>query len=374
MKYKYIYSVFIILIIIGFSACSELQTDLPTNPGVTVHGEGNTNPTSANFHGLKVENSTADKKLRECQQCHGADYSGGVADKSCSTCHSGITVHTGDYKLSDHFSYFYVNSKTVKDCWGCHKGDYSGTNTSPTCLTCHAGLEVHKETDAPHHNVYLAGAKWDFNQCTTCHGLDFAGKTDRTAASCLTCHTNTGGPQACNTCHGDFNDPTKIAPPRGLLNKADRNEFAGAHTNHLYSATLSTNLECGECHVVPASVDAATHIDDGLRAEVNFGQIRAVAAAGDPVYNQSTLTCDNTYCHGNFEFGSIKGNNFSPSWTGTDQAKCGTCHGDATTGNPLPTGHFPIGGATCSQCHANVVDADNNIKDKTLHINGAKDF
>ena len=72
--------------------------------------------------------------------------------------------------------------------------------------------------------------------------------------------------------------------------------------------------------------------------------------------------------HGNF----TNGNNFSPQYGGTEQAKCGTCHGTAATGNPLPGGtHTTV--ATCSFCHAGVIDANMNIIDKSKHINGKLD-
>jgi len=120
-----------------------------------------------------------------------------------------------------------------------------------------------------------------------------------------------------------------------------------------------------------------------------FGEIIAESAA-EPSYNQGTLTCNNTYCHGGFEFNaadspyswaysedSMTGNNYSPQWLTVDgtQAACGTCHGEIdNAGNlvsALPNGHSgPYDLVACTNCHPGVIDNTGAIIDKTKHING----
>jgi len=390
MKYKNIIYVLVIFSLIGFSACSELNNDISTNPGVNVHGSGALTPGSSDFHGQKVAMSDKENKLNECQTCHAADFSGGTTNKSCVTCHNAVQVHGKlDYTVEDHLTFFNNNSSIkLDDCSTCHQTDLNGGVAAPSCLTCHPAVEVHKPSSEKPHYEFLAENLWDTEGCQTCHGVDFAGKENRTAANCTECHTNANGPNACNTCHGDFeykyaaNDSIDyhIAPPNGLRNKSDRNEFVGAHQLHLKNTLITFTLECGECHIVPKSVGDPSHIDDG-RADINFGQIRATAANGDPTYDQAQMQCSNVYCHGNFAYGAITGNNFSPKWTVDDgsQAKCGTCHGeldqDGNLVTPRPTGHFGNYVKTdCYLCHSSVVDDSGAIIDPNKHINGQKDF
>jgi predicted CxxxxCH...CXXCH cytochrome family protein len=87
---------------------------------------------------------------------------------------------------------------------------------------------------------------------------------------------------------------------------------------------------------------------------------------GEPVYDPASGACRNVYCHGNFS----NGNNYAAKWTGgAVEAKCGSCHGDPATGNPLPKSPHPQMD-NCSTCHAGVVDAGRNIIDPSKHING----
>jgi len=159
---------FVIIIVLITAGCSKLHTDLPSAPIVTTHKEGITNPDSSNFHGNLVRSNSWD--MLSCQQCHASDYSGGIAESSC-----------------------------------------------------------------------------------------------------LTCHTNTGGPEACNTCHGDFNDITFIAPPRDVnKNTVTDSAGVGAHVKHLYDNQLGSQIFCSTCHKVPGEVYEDGHVDSDLPAEVRI--------------------------------------------------------------------------------------------------------
>ncbi|MCZ7603359.1 MAG: CxxxxCH/CxxCH domain-containing protein [Melioribacteraceae bacterium] len=235
------------------------------------------------------------------------------------------------------------------------------------------------------HGQLIREDNWNLFACAQCHGANYAGGT--VGVTCLKCHSQDMGPEACNTCHGDFADPSNIAPPQGTNNETSTSDYAvGAHQVHLYGIQIAENVACSECHHVPNSFTAEGHIDEaGSRAEVIFGQF---ADLGDSVavYDFESLTCQNTYCHGNFEFIAasgvpIVGNNFAPNWTINDgsQAKCGTCHGELDEEGelitPQPMGHpgsFTL--TQCWNCHPRVVDAQGNIIDKTLHINGEKEI
>ena len=280
----------LVLLVLGglaLVACSKLVDSIPAAPEVTVHKTGITDPASPNFHGILIREMNWD--LRFCQNCHSGNFSGGIAD-----------------------------------------------------------------------------------------------------ASCLTCHTEVNGPGACNTCHGDFDNPDFIAPPQDTHNNTSTNEpGVGAHVSHLYSNELGKSIECSTCHVVPQVFSDQGHIDDTPDAEVIFGNLAVHNIAVAPVYNYSSVTCSDVYCHGNFEFlkdsapvshqiafeegaDRMTGNNRSVVWTTVDgsQDECGSCHGLP------PTGHIYFEITACGTCHSGIVDRNGNMVDSLSykHINGEVDL
>ncbi|MDP4175583.1 MAG: CxxxxCH/CxxCH domain-containing protein [Bacteroidota bacterium] len=326
------------------AGCSELKKDIPTTAvnGSIVHGEGFANPSSPNFHGLYFKKTGT--SMYACRTCHGLTFTGGNTGVNCSKCHSTIQVHTDS------------------------------------------------TTTASSHGAYLRAHDWNLGGCKQCHGASYAGGQFQAATSCNNqgCHSsaNGGSPEACNTCHGQFHDPTKIAPPRSVTgDTATSNRGVGAHASHLYTASISNTVSCAECHTIPQGVFAAGHLDTGLPAEVNFhGPLGTKNSS--PVYNSGNLTCANTYCHGNFSFSkasapasdqfayaedNIVGANFSPKWTQVDgsQAACGTCHGLPPKGHIGYPNNLPVTACGNSGCHSGVVDINGNIIDKNKHINGA---
>lgn len=230
------------------------------------------------------------------------------------------------------------------------------------------------------HGNLIRSLNWRLSACWECHASDYSGGI--TGVSCLNCHTETGGPEACNTCHGDPTDIDKIAPPKDLAgNTSTTNLGVGAHTSHLYENLIGTAVNCEACHVVPANLTAPGHIGNDNRAEITFGDIALVNMGTNSSYSYSSGDCSNTYCHGNFILykdssmypyaytgDMIVGNNKTVNWTaGESQIECGSCHGLP------PTGHTNYGGLnTCGLCHSGIVDANGNIVDslKYKHVNG----
>jgi predicted CxxxxCH...CXXCH cytochrome family protein len=242
------------------------------------------------------------------------------------------------------------------------------------------------------HGKLVAENGWTMNECRQCHGNNYRGGIlTQVSANCLTCHTQPTGPEACNTCHGDFADPTKIAPPRALDGSiTSDSRGVGAHVNHLYNSTFGKIVECNECHLIPTLFLSEGHFDNTPRSEVIFGSLTRTKTneigttdydAGlpqfipNPSYNYENNSCSNTYCHGNFKNGNQ--NNVVSFTAGADGAKCGSCHGNKDTGNSLPK--IPAQGGThpnvpaCQNCHSGVValvDGKYVITDKSKHING----
>lgn len=216
---------------------------------------------------------------------------------------------------------------------------------------------------AQFHGATVAALGWDLGTCATCHGQAFDGGTAQ--SSCTSCHQD--GPTACDTCHSL--DPARA--PRGSQGSGRPygvGLLSTAHRTH-----TQAGLACVECHEVPATWDALGHIrtstaagaqgGDSAPAEIRFGA-RAGTGGTTPSYQDGK--CSNVYCHG-ATLTTGGGRVTSPSWTGSDQATCGSCHGAPppthaddrcaachSTANSRPAPHLDgtlTVGAGCSGCH-----------------------
>lgn len=245
------------------------------------------------------------------------------------------------------------------------------------------GVGFADPTSQNFHGIYIANNNWNIQQCQTCHAANFSGGT--TGVSCNSCHTFSGGPASCNTCHGVFNDSIMIAPPRALNGDTATSYIAvGAHTSHLYSNRLSV-VPCASCHNVPQSVFSSGHINSS--SLITLQGLATTNIAYNAKFSPNG-SCANTYCHGNFSFTKASalpenyfaftdsvmvGNNITVQWTqvGESEAVCGSCHDLPPKGHIGYQENWPI--SSCVSCHAEVVDANGNIIDKTKHINGQVD-
>jgi predicted CxxxxCH...CXXCH cytochrome family protein len=319
-------------------SCSDPQ-DVPTaaTDQVNVHGPGWNVLASPNFHGTVLAAKRFDAS--ECRQCHGSQFDGGIVSVSCKSCHASFP----------------------------HPSGWVGAGANS-------------------HNVFLKNSGYNLNSCKTCHGQNYA--TVKVNTSCLTCHSMAGGPEACNTCHGNFSgdvtDLKNAAPPKGLDDEtAATTPAVGAHQAHFgYYQNLPAATTCQECHAVPANFAAAGHIDSNNRAELIFGALAKLPTEGgsripNVSYNFTNNTCSNSYCHGNwgllkaqstyvfiYAADKMEGSAAAPKWTDAATAACGTCHGLP------PTGHNPYELTTCATCHLGVIDVNGVIVDKTKHVNG----
>ena len=248
-----------------------------------------------------------------------------------------------------------------------------------------AGSQIHEqgwtiESSANFHGKAIEEDAWRMTSCNKCHGSDYRGGSS--GVSCLTCHSQPGGPENCATCHGG----TNAAPPKDLSgNTATSSTGVGAHQSHLLvDDTVFTAVACNECHTVPASLSSAGHIDS-TRAKILFNgsvvtsPLAALAGSDKPVYSYTTLKCENTYCHGYFP----NGNRQSTTWNNTtgQYSACGSCHGDPTKNTirdrALPktqlTGGFHPNNIQCSSCHQSAINANNKLN-ISKHLNGQIDF
>jgi len=177
----------------------------------------------------------------------------------------------------------------------------------------------------------------------------------------------------CNACHGNTDN---AAPPTDLSGASDKTlSTVGAHQEHLLGPSgLTGPIACQECHVVPAAMGDAGHMDGDGVAEVVFGDLSGTGGL-DPAWSTVDVECTNTYCHGATLAG---GANTSPQWTTVDgtQAACGSCHGiDPGTGrHPSTFSDHGFMVKKCNNCHQGVAnDGATAIEDTDRHVNGTLD-
>ncbi|NIR52737.1 MAG: hypothetical protein GWN61_14945 [candidate division Zixibacteria bacterium] len=330
MKMKIFFGCFLLIFIISIYGCKDEKEPV----SVSTHPEGWTDPADADFHGTAV--LTESFSEQGCMSCHGEDYQGGSSGVSCfsSGCHAVFP----------------------------HPDGFANRN-SPNF----------------HEKFIAENLGWDILSCQECHGSDYAGEGFQ-EKNCLKCHTQMNGPEACNTCHGNQENP---APPEDLAGNTSTNvKTVGAHQPHLTGTRWSTfqQGECQSCHMKPVNYRDPGHIDDSPHAEVVFNNLATFNGSINTDWDRQDGYCSNVYCHGAFEFRKdesqrpwaytdslITGNNPRLFWTGvgTGQAICGSCHGLP------PEGH--IAAQSCEGCHNSVVDENFRIINKHLHINGQID-
>ena len=364
----------------------------------SIHGRGVLDRTSTTFHGEDVRRAGWD--LDTCGRCHGADFAGTDAAPSCTTCHQGgpgacDTCHSATLASGAHGAHVGPGSAAVA-CATCHvvpatwrddghvrRGEAADPAPAEVIMTGPAAITVEAADRAgpPTYeagtcrNVYchgdVLGASGGSNRqpswaadppgpapCGSCHG---APPPSHAASTCATCHpsgaahldgvTEVGrGLPGCSGCHGSAESP---APPTDLAG----NQFTtalgvGAHQAHLRASSgLSLPIACTTCHVVPATIGAAGHLDADGVAEV-------LPALG---WDRAAQTCTTSRCH----------RDARPRWTATGDVTCGSCHGIPPASPP----HLPAMGLTdCAACHPNTMNAAGQLLvGNGQHIDGDPD-
>jgi predicted CxxxxCH...CXXCH cytochrome family protein len=268
-----------------------------------------------------------------------------------------------------------------------------------------AGPDIHGQgwTDTASGNFHGKAIQmdgWNIAACKQCHGPQYTGGTANVSCEHSSCHADGSGnpksPESCNTCHGNFlaagDDTASWAPPKSLSNATSPSiHSVGTHQQHLVSVLMVSGkkVECKECHVVPATVSASGHFGASPAEVVFSGPLASLktnngAVVPTPSYDLTSGKCNNSYCHGYFKNGNYSN---TPVWNVADgsQKKCGSCHGNPVTGNPLPGGShpsapqdFPLALNYCDNCHSTsgfgpIATYDGTtwtIQDKTHHVNG----
>jgi predicted CxxxxCH...CXXCH cytochrome family protein len=258
--------------------------------------------------------------MPHCGLCHGADFSGGFANKSCldtAGCHGAgvLAAHSPkpwrDVGRNGARTHTSTDESNAPACAVCHLGGANSSRqpvpaapagTAPGCFNntlCH-GVEGHatgwsnfsshgRAAKAAAGGVLIRGVLSplsSFATCTTCHGSGFDGGTAQ--QSCL------------NSCHG-------VAAPHPA--RPWRSTTGGV--THVSTDTSNAGV-CASCHSGGANSTRAPR-------------------AGDPV--GSTGCFNNTLCHG--------AEGHPAGWNAAAQ------HGAAAKGVPASTTGF----SSCQSCH-----------------------
>ena len=352
------------VIIMLVAACAEERTRPDGGEsGARVHPSGILDPASDAFHGKEL--ARRNWSFATCARCHGDDFAGGAAKASCLSCHADgptacTTCHADGPTTGAHG--LHRGSATCEDChrvpasWDAPGHIVDDSAPAEVTFGARAGTTIDPADRAgpPAYaagqctNVYCHGdalpfptassqPRWDaapIGGCNRCHG---APPPDHAQDVCATCHPasaphidgaiQVGRTTGCSGCHGDATSPAPPADRAG--NTLTTALGVGAHRAHLTVPTgLRGPIACATCHLVPATVGAAGHIDSALPAEVE-------ASLG---WDRDAQTCASAWCHGPSR----------PRWTETGTVACGTCHGSPPAAAP----HTPAMPLTqCASCH-----------------------
>ncbi len=244
-----IYCVIGSLMLLAFG-CGDLKNEkAPTQPSISVHGEGfadTTHQSSSNFHTKYIQSKHYDIQL--CKQCHGGDYSGGTAKMSCLTCHNkpagpeNCTTCHGSVNAAPPKDLSGNTSPSVRTVGAHQKHLLGGIAGAVACKECHVvpssvlsvghidatpGAEVRFDSLSIFHK---SDATYNDGTCanTYCHG-NFTGG-NKTAMS----WTNTNNAAQCGTCHGDVNGVTpeaKAFPKSGHISIAVGKKCSDCHSD-----------------------------------------------------------------------------------------------------------------------------------------------
>lgn len=270
-----------------------------------------------------------------CQKCHGSDFSGGLANTSCFSCHGVNAPHSPKPWINTSRTHTNTDVSNAPVCAQCHT---AGANLSPQfqassystgtpgCFNntlCHGAVGHQSGWRDPGLHGAAAksqpGSSTGFAYCQICHGADFSGGVS--GVSCFTASTATG------TCHG-VNAPHAPKPWRTYPSPT--------HTTTVDDAAGGNAAVCAICHTAGKNLSTP---------------ILASYSSGKPGCFNSTL------CHGQMGHpaGWAEPSNHGAA-AKANLTYCQQCHSDNPTGGPgsNPRFNVQLGRLTsgCETCHA----------------------
>jgi len=212
--------------------------------------------------------------------------------------------------------------------------------------------------------VHGMEAKFQEQDCRTCHGADLEGGI---GPSCTSCHGE-GWKTNCAFCHGTP-EPYMAAPPEDIDDNDDPATISfTAHRAHAEETALHKKFSCHECHPEPTDALTPGHFfDDDTPGVAEVDLSHGLSAAG--TYDNGT--CSNLYCHG-----SGQGDD-GTMVDGAPSPGCGDCHPSQDPADEdrweEMSGHHDDHlkeGITCSECHPSADPSGQAIAAKRYHVDG----
>jgi predicted CxxxxCH...CXXCH cytochrome family protein len=375
-----------------------------TSPGcfnnTLCHGQGHPAgwalPTAHGAAAKAAPSSTAG--FSSCQNCHGNDFTGGVAMQTCLNtdgCH-GVGVnspHAAAWLPGNTYTHITTDQGNAPVCARCHANGLNSTiappsppataGTTPGCFNgtlCHyvpghansAAWSLYSGHGASAKAAPNVATTSGFSTCQICHGPDFTGGISN--ITCYLCHptaphaptpwlidlpgslgvlshvsTNPSNAPVCALCHlGNRTPPSYVTIP------------AGAQPD-CFNSTLCHAIptSCFNCHTSPPSGSTAPNQDGSHKRLMPDGLV-----AGHNALPNVTGACDP--CHSGAGIGTPKHNNgtVDVAFKNDYNAKSGpaaydatgftcsnvSCHGGQTTPNWL-TGTIDVN-TQCTSCHS----------------------
>jgi predicted CxxxxCH...CXXCH cytochrome family protein len=270
-------------------------------------GRHSTNWSSPDVHGASAKLQSNGFAI--CQECHAANFSGGISSKSCFTCHGVSAPHAPAPWRGGIYTHTNTNQGNAPICAQCHANGANSSlvpvtpaplGTTPGCFNntlCHAVPGHPTGWSAPTQHGVSAKAANGFSTCESCHATDFTGGIARTA---------------CSSCHG----VSAPHPPKPWRDAA----------TYTHTTTDTSNAPvCAQCHA------------NGANSSL-IPVTPAPAGTAPGCFN-------NTLCH--TQAGHPTGWS-APTQHGvaaeTDFSACKSCHGADYTGGSAAV--------SCFTCHA----------------------
>ena len=325
----------------------------------------------------------------------------GTADDTCRNvyCHSNAQVQAGETQAFRNLtgSKRWGQAGTLGGCSGCHSTGSTTTGqfvlsgkhlahlnltvnpsigTVLSCNDCHAngGTNLNR---ANHANGFinfssaLGGNQASLTVSTgVCSNAYCHSDGKGTLKSMATNNWFSGATLDCKGCHGSDATPAftgQFGEPN-YANAGAGQPKANSHHKHVLAAA-----DCSRCH--RATTTDGVNILSGSTTHANKAiDVRFTMIYGNlsGVYNSTTKTCSNTYCH----------SSGTPTWGANGTITCTSCHGGVSGGLSTTHTRHISGGAgfsyTCDKCHVNTVAAGstsaiNPTTGSQYHVNGAKD-
>lgn len=356
-------AVLLLCVSAGFAiiaGCSDSNSKSDFNPG-TGHVRNWTSPA---VHGVDAKAKPGSSGFASCQICHGATFSGGIANSACSVCHGVPAPHPPRPWVNGALTHTTTHPQNAPVCAVCHSNGANSTlkpltpappGSAPNCFNntlCHGPRGEHPAGwSAPGQHGASAKAAPDgasgFSYCQVCHGSNFAGGN-----VLVTCLSNAA-------CH-QASSPHPRPPWRG---------GPVTHT----TTDIGNAPVCAECHANGAnsssgpSAPAPPGTPPGCFNSTLCHGPRPGHPPGFPQPDQHGVTAKTTpgsttgfaycqICHGdNFAGGSVQVTCLSNT----------ACHRVSAPHSPKPwrggvrthtttdSGNAPV----CNQCHANGANA-----------------